>query len=70
MTLGYFNGDEVTQNFECNHKEVETRMVLHVALSSEDVVVAAAVFYFDNLWLFKVHDQTKMSFEISGWQML
>ena len=45
-------------------------MVLHVALPSEDVVVAAAVFYFDNLWLFKVHDQTKMSFEIPGWQML
>ena len=54
--IGYFNGDEVTQNFECNHKEVETRMVLHVALSSEDAVVVAAVFDFDNLCLFKMHD--------------
>ena len=39
------NGDEVTENFECNHEEADTRMVLHAALSSEDVVVVAAGTY-------------------------
>ena len=36
------NGDEVTQIFECNHEEADTRMVLHAALSSEEVVVVVA----------------------------
>ena len=33
------NGDEVTHTFECNHEEADTRVVLHAALSSEDVVL-------------------------------
>ena len=32
----------MTHKFECNHEEADTRMVLHAALSSEDVVVVAA----------------------------
>ena len=32
------NGDEATHTFECKHEEVDTRIVLHVSLSSEDVV--------------------------------
>ena len=36
------NGDEVTHNFEFNYGETDTRMVLHAALSSKDVVVVAA----------------------------
>ena len=35
------NGDEVTHTFESNHEEADTGMVVNVALSSEDVVVAA-----------------------------
>ena len=38
----HINGDEVTHNFECNREEADTRMVLHAALSSEDIVVVAA----------------------------
>ena len=39
-------------------------MVLHAALSSEDVVVVAAAtrFDFDDLYLFKVHGLMKMGF--------
>ena len=33
------HGDEVTHTFECNHEEADTRVVLHAALSSEDVVL-------------------------------
>ena len=35
-------GDKVTHNFECNHKETDTRVILHAAMSSEDVLVVAA----------------------------
>ena len=36
------NKEEVTQTFECNHEEADTRMVLHAVLSSEDVVYVVA----------------------------
>ena len=35
------NGDEITHNFECNHKEADMHMVLHAGFSSEEVSVAA-----------------------------
>ena len=41
------NGDEVIHNFECNDVGADTRMVLHPALPSEDVVVVATGRCFD-----------------------
>ena len=31
----------ITHTFECNHEEADTPMLLHAALSSEDIVVVA-----------------------------
>ena len=36
------NTDQVIHTFECNHEEADTQMLLHAALSSEDVVIIVA----------------------------
>ena len=58
----YINGDEVTQNVECNHEEADTRMVLDAALLSEDLEVVTAgtdvlIFTVKQKWVFRYDDE-------------
>ena len=67
----------VTRTFECNHKETHTQMVLHAALSPEDVVVVAtdadvlilmvyaySVYMVKQRWVFRYENEKCADIEI------